>query len=102
MHIRTQGEGAVTTQKTEPDLPTNVGGSPAEAGGGCDSLWGQGHWEQKFWEVLLGVNHPHPPESAISPSEEPLGSSPGSPQVKQLTGRELSPTHQPISGLKFY
>ena len=32
VHIRTQGEGAVTPQETEPDLPASVGGSPAEAG----------------------------------------------------------------------
>ena len=31
---RTQGEGAVTPQETEPDLPASVGGSPAEVGGG--------------------------------------------------------------------
>ena len=43
-----RGEGAVTPQDTEPDLPTSVGGSPAEAGGGCGSPQGQGHWQQKF------------------------------------------------------
>ena len=32
VHIRTQEEGAVTPQQTEPDLPASVGGSPAEAG----------------------------------------------------------------------
>ena len=42
------------------------------------------------------------PESAISPTKEPIGSSAGSPQAKQPTGRELSPTHQQTSGLKFY
>ena len=26
--------------------------------GGCVSLWGQGHWQQKFWEVLLGMSPP--------------------------------------------
>ena len=30
--IRTQGEGAVTPQETEPDLPASVGASPAEVG----------------------------------------------------------------------
>ena len=53
-----QGEGAVTPQETEPDLPTRVGGSLAEAEGGCGSPRGQGHWQQKFWEVLLGVSPP--------------------------------------------
>ena len=55
---RDPGEGAVTPGETELDLPASAGGSPAEAGGGCGSLWGQGHWQQKFWEVLLGVTPP--------------------------------------------
>ena len=36
----------------------SAGGSPAEAGGGCGSPRGQGHWQQKFWAVLLGVSPP--------------------------------------------
>ena len=48
--------GTVIPGETEPDLPASVGGSPAEAGGGCGLSWGQGHWQQKFWEVLLGVS----------------------------------------------
>ena len=36
VHIRTQGERAVTPQETEPDLPASVEGSHAEAGG---QLW---------------------------------------------------------------
>ena len=52
------GEGAVTPGETEPGLPASVGGSPAEAGGGCVSPWGQGHWQQKFWDVLLGESLP--------------------------------------------
>ena len=42
------------------------------------------------------------PESAISPTKEPVGSSAVSLQAKQPTGRELSPTHQQTSELKFY
>ena len=42
------------------------------------------------------------PESAISPTKELVGSSAGSPQAKQPTGRKPSPTHQQTSGLKFY
>ena len=42
------------------------------------------------------------PESAIIPTKEPVTSSAGSPQAKQPTGRELSPTHQQTSRLKFY
>ena len=52
------GEGAVTPGETEPDLPASVGGSPAEVVGGSVSPWGQGHWQQKFWEELLGVSLP--------------------------------------------
>ena len=32
-----RGEGAVTPQETEADLPAGVGGSPAEAGSGSVS-----------------------------------------------------------------
>ena len=42
------------------------------------------------------------PESTISPTKQPVGSSAGSPQAKQPTGRELSPTHQQTSRLKFF
>ena len=34
-------------------MPASVGGSPAEVGAGCGSPRGQGHWQQKLWEVLL-------------------------------------------------
>ena len=57
MH-RDPGEGAVTPGETGPDLPASVGGSPAEAGGGSVSPWGRGRWQQKFWEVLLGMSPP--------------------------------------------
>ena len=42
------------------------------------------------------------PESAVSPTKGPVVSRTGSPQAKQPTGRELSPTQQQTSGLKFY
>ena len=38
----------------------------------------------------------------ISPTKQPVGSSAGLPQAKQPKRRELSPTHQQGSGLKFY
>ena len=41
------------------------------------------------------------PESTISPTKGPVGSSVGSPHAKQPTERELSPMHQQTSGLKF-
>ena len=56
MRIGTQEKGAVTPQETEPDLSASVGGSPAEAGTSCGSPQGQGHWQQKFWEVFFGVS----------------------------------------------
>ena len=55
--IRTQGEETVTPKEAEPDQPASAVGSPAEAGGGNGSPWGR-HWQQKFWEVILGVNPP--------------------------------------------
>ena len=30
-------------RESEPDIPASVGESPAEAGGGCGSPWGQVH-----------------------------------------------------------
>ena len=41
-----------------------------------------------------------PPGDCQSPIIEPLGSRVGSPQAKQLTGREHSPIHQQTSRLK--
>ena len=87
-------------RETEPDLPASVGGSPAEAVGGCGSPWGQGHWQQQFWEVLLGVSPPR--VCHYHKQRAQVGSSVGLPQAKQPTGREPSPTHQQSSGLKFY
>ena len=42
VHTRTQKKGAVTPQKTEPDLPTSVQESLAEvwAGSGLLQAWG--------------------------------------------------------------
>ena len=39
VHTGTQGEGAVTPYKTEPDLPASVGGSPAEVGAAVTHHW---------------------------------------------------------------
>ena len=78
---------------------TTVGGSPMEVGVSSGSSWGQGHWRQQSWKmplvwVLLEVT--------INPTTEPTDSRAGSPQAKQLTGREHNPTHQWIMGLKFF
>ena len=42
------------------------------------------------------------PESAISPTKEPMSSGAGLPPAKKPTGRELSPMHQQTNRLKFY
>ena len=73
MRVSTQGEGAVTPQMMEPDLPASVGGSAAEAGGGCGSPGGQGHWQLKIWKVLLGMS---PPESTFSPTKQQVWQAP--------------------------
>ena len=41
-------------------------------------------------------------DSAINHTKKPVASSAGLPQAKQPTGRELKPTHQQTSRLKFY
>ena len=43
MCTRTQEKGAVTAQKTDPDLPGSVQESPAEAWVGGGLLQGRGH-----------------------------------------------------------
>ena len=44
----------MTLQETESDLTVGFGGSPVEVWVSSGSLCGQGHWQQKSWEVLLG------------------------------------------------
>ena len=53
-----RGKKAVTSWESQTDLPAGIGGSPAEVGGGCGSLWGQRRWQHKFWEVLIGMSPP--------------------------------------------
>ena len=43
VHTRTQEEGAVTPQETDPDLPVSVQESPAEARVGSGLRQGLGH-----------------------------------------------------------
>ena len=43
VHTRTQENGAVTPQETEPDLLVSVQESPVEAWVGCGLSRGQGH-----------------------------------------------------------
>ena len=84
---------------TEPDLPDSVGGSPEEARVavahcGDKDTGSRSSGKYSLVGSLL--------ESTISPTKETVGSSDGSPQAKQPTGREPSPTHQQSRGLKFY
>ena len=93
------GEGAVTPGETEPDLPASVGGSPAEAGVAVS------HHEDKDTgaEILGSTPWCEPSQSLpLTPPKSWVGSSVGSPQAKQPTGWEPSPTHQQTSRLKFY
>ena len=54
-------------------------------------------------EVLGSTPWLEPSQSLpLAPPKSWVGSSAGSPQSKQPTGREPSPTHQQRSGLKFY
>ena len=55
VRIRTQGEGAVRLNQT---CVLVLEGLLKRLGGGCGSLQGQGHWQQKFLKVLLGVSPP--------------------------------------------
>ena len=52
MHIGTQGKKAVTSEEIGSDLPARIRGSPVEAGGGCGSSQGQGHWQCQFLGIL--------------------------------------------------
>ena len=90
------GKKVVTSQDTGQDLPASIGGTPVDAGDSYVSLWGQGHWRQQFWSALIGVSPlggcnfltktwPHPTACRLSA---------GTPQDKQATRQEHSPTHQ--------
>ena len=83
---KTQRKGAVIPQETEPKLPAHAEGSPVEAWVGRTSP--QGHWQEQARKVPLGIN-------SLAPRA-------GSPQAKQLSGRECNPTHQQIIWLKLY
>ena len=96
--IRTQGEEAVIPQETEPDLPASVGGSLQRQGMAVPHRGDKDTGSRNSGKFPLASALP---ESAISPAKEPVASRAGSPQAKQPTGREPSPTHQQTRGLKF-
>ena len=102
LHVPGPRAKAVTSQEPRPDLPASLGGCPGEAGCGHGSPWGSGDseecsstWTLEEADVLLGSSAPRP-----GPTQQPVGSSPGRPQAKQLTGWEHSPTHQQTGCLK--
>ena len=90
-------ERSSDSKETEPKLPASVGGCPIEAGSTAaphrDGRTGgssPGRYPLAFLEVT------------INPTIEPIDHRAGSPQAKQLPGRECSPVHQQIIGLKLY
>ena len=79
----------MTPKETKTDISASVGGSPAEVAGGCGSPRGQGHWQQKFWEVLLGMSPPrihHEPHQRAGRLQWWLA-------LGQMTNREGTQSH---------
>ena len=70
----------MTPQETNPKPPASVGGPAVEAWVSRGSPQGQGCWQQQSRKVPLG--------GAIIPTIDPADPRAGSPQAKQLTGRE--------------
>ena len=92
LRAKTQGEGAVTSQKTEPDLPASAGGSPVEVRVGNGSRRGQGRTGPQPGKGLLGgdpLGGRHEPYHRACASGQP-------------PGRESNPSHQQVTELKFY
>ena len=52
--------------------------------------------------LLEGAAWQGPLKAAINTTIQPAGPRAGLPQAKQTTGREHSPTHQQVTGFKFY
>ena len=65
-------------------------------GGGCGSLWGQGHWWQSYWGVLIGMSSPGVAILTLSlgPTQRPVSSSAGSLRPDNQQGGNIAP---PIS-----
>ena len=58
MHIRIQGKEQWPHRRLNQTYLLVLEGLLQRQGGVCGSPWGQGHWQQKFWEVLLGMSPP--------------------------------------------
>ena len=97
---------AVIGQEPGPDLPAGLGGCPGKVGGGCGSPWGRRHWWQQYLETFYSMNTAaggcHLDSLAPRPghTQQPVGTSAGMSQAKQLTGQGQSPMHQQTSCLK--
>ena len=93
------GRRAVTPQETGSDLPASVGGSPVE-------VWvGMAHHRESNTGWSTSGRCPLEKfllEVTINPTIGPIDVRAGSPQMKQQTGRKHNPSHQEITGLKFY
>ena len=95
--ITTQGRGAVSPQETEPDLPVSVWASPAEAWVGSGPPQGERPWEQQSWEMCVNrspLGGQQQPYHRICRLQYSVASGP--------TRSECSPSHQQVTGLKFY
>ena len=96
MCTRTQEKGAVTPEKTEPDLPVIVQKSLAEMWVDSGLTQCQGHWIQQSQEPqLTGISHLEGGQHYCHYPCHSLASG-------QTTGREHSPTHPQKIGLKIY
>ena len=83
-----QGEGAVTPQETEPDLPASVGGSPEEAGA---AVAHHGHKDSGSrssgkYSLVWAL-----PDSTVRPTKEPVGSSAGCLRPNNQQGGNSAP-----------
>ena len=88
MSTRTQGEGAVTPQRTDSDLPVSVQGSLVEVWVNSGRVRGTEYssTDTRYFEGDCHYLHYHH-HSLVS---------------DQTTGREYSPAHQQKIGLKIY
>ena len=93
---RAQEKVAVTSTRTEPDLPVRAQASPAEAWVSNDLPRGQRHWLRRSWEVQhAGVSRSDGGCHYHHCTYQSLASG-------QTTRRKHSPTHQKKIGLKIY
>ena len=69
----------------------------------CGSLWGQRHWRQRYWVIIISMSFPGGRHLGARTRPQPtptVGSSAGKPQAKQPKGWEHSRTHPQTGCLK--